>query len=256
MDKKEAEVYKILVIVPFPMHADNLLQRNKQLNSVNLDFDQVQFDFKAVSIAPLNYVSGHDMLLADIGIVNIGLQAQEEGYDAICIDTMSDSGMNVLRSVLSIPVIGPSRHAFLVAQMLGERFSVLAMWDDWFHLYKKTLSELGMLDKCASMRSINTEPDNQNLLKSKEETVFPALLEAARKCVELDGADVVILGSTTMHEAHDYLQRHLQVPVINPGPLTYRMALTSLNLGLSHSKSAYPAPLIPKLDLFQKLSLG
>lgn len=42
------------------------------------------------------------------------------------------------------------------------------------------------------------------------------------KCVEVDGADVIILGSTTRHEAHAYLAERLPVPIINPGPLTYR----------------------------------
>ena len=38
-----------------------------------------------------------------------GLDAASEGYDAICIDTMSDSGANALRSMLDIPVITPGR---------------------------------------------------------------------------------------------------------------------------------------------------
>jgi allantoin racemase len=39
-----------------------------------------------------------------------------------------------------------------------------------------------------------------------------------------DGADVIGLGSTTMHGAHRYLSDRLPVPVINPGPLTYKLA--------------------------------
>lgn len=246
----------ILVIVPFPMTADRLAHRQKQLESVQLDLEAVRFDFQAVQIAPLNYVSGHDALLADVGIVEAGLRAQELGYDAVCIDTMSDSGVSVLRSLLSIPVIGPGRHAFLVAQMLGERFSVLAMWKDWFPLYRKTLSELGLTDKCASLRSVEMTPDNQNLLLDKADKVFPALLKQAERCVQEDGADVIILGSTTMHEAHAYLQQHLEVPVINPGPLSYRMAQTALSLGLPHSKSTYPEPLVSRTELFLEMKKG
>jgi allantoin racemase len=39
-----------------------------------------------------------------------------------------------------------------------------------------------------------------------------------------DGADVIGLGSTTTHGAHRYLSDRLPVPVINPGPLTYKLA--------------------------------
>jgi allantoin racemase len=48
-----------------------------------------------------------------------------------------------------------------------------------------------------------------------------------------------------MHQAHQYLSERLPVPVINPGPLSYKMAQTLLGLGLTHSRAAYeksPAP--------------
>ncbi len=43
------------------------------------------------------------------------------GFDAVCIDTMSDSGVAALRSSLSIPVVGPGRASMLTAMMLGHR---------------------------------------------------------------------------------------------------------------------------------------
>ncbi|MEB2844565.1 hydrogenase expression protein HupH [Rhizobiales bacterium RZME27] len=232
---------KVLVIVPFPMDDDNLSKRRAPLNAVRLG-DGIDFDFKPVRIAPANYVSQQDSVLADIGILQAGLQAQADGYDAVCIDTMSDSGMSALRSVLDIPVIGPGRHAMLTALMLGEKFSILAMWDRWRHLYTKTLAELGLSHKCASLRSAGLQSNNQSLLAGKEEEFFPALYEAAMKCVQVDGADVIILGSTTMHEAHAYLAERLPVPIINPGPLTYRLADAAIKLKLSHGRSSYPAP--------------
>ena len=90
------------------------------------------------------------------------------------------------------------------------------------------------------------QPDNKSLLAGKEEEVFPKLLEAARRCVGEDGADVIILGSTTMHQAHAYLADKLDVPVINPGPLSHRLAETALKLDLTHSRATYPAPLVAK----------
>lgn len=232
---------RVLVVVPFPMDEGNVAKRRAQLDAVRLG-DGIEFDYKPVSIAPANYVSQQDSVLADIGILEAGLQAQADGYDAVCIDTVSDSGMAALRSVLDIPVIGPGRHAMLAALMLGERFSILAMWDRWRHLYTKTLAELGLQHKCASLRSAGLQPNNQSLLAGKEDEFFPALHRAALRCVEEDGADVIILGSTTMHEAHAYLAERLPVPVINPGPLTYRLADAAIKLRLSHSRAAYPSP--------------
>jgi allantoin racemase len=177
-----------------------------------------------------------------------GLEAQNDGYDAVCIDTMSDSGMNALRSMLDIPVISPGKASYLTALLLGHKFSVLTQWDPWKPLYKKGLREYGLEHLCASIRSINTMPDPENLLGGKEEVVFPKLVAEGMKCVE-DGADVICLGSTTMHEAHAHLVENLPVPVINPGPLSYKLAEAVLGLRLSHSRTAYPKPMFEKIAM-------
>jgi len=243
---------KVLVIVPFAMSADNLLLRQQQLRGLQFG-DAIAFEYRAVTAGPLNYSSHHDFALADVSIFEAGCRAQQEGYAAVCIDTMSDSGVAALRSVLDIPVFGPGKVSMLTALMLGDRFSILTMASRWKPLYKKALDELGMHHKCASVRAIEVPPDNQALLSGKEDEVFPLLEQAARKAIEIDGAEVLVLGSTTMHQAHAYLQQRLPVPVVNPGPLSYKMAEAALGLGLTHSRVAYPKPMFPRLDMLQAM---
>ena len=219
--------------------------RKQQLKSVQLS-DEMKFTFRPVKAAPKNYVSEADMVLADISILEAGLTAEDDGFDAICVDTMSDSGVAALRSSLSIPVVGPGRVSMLTAMMLGHRFSIITMWQKWQHLYDKTVNDLGIHTNLASVRSIDVAPDNQALLDGKEESIFPLLETAARQAIEEDGADVILLGSTTMHQAHAYLEKVLEVPVINPCPLTYKLVESFLGLGLSHSRLAYPKSLAPQ----------
>ena len=109
--------------------------------------------------------------------------------------------------------------------------------------------ELGLESRCTSIRSINVMPDVDNLLGGKEEVVFPMLRDAGMACVEEDGAQVICMGSTTMHQAVPYLEEQLPVPVINPGPLSYKLAELVLGLGLSHSKKGWPPPNVPKLEM-------
>lgn len=243
---------KILVIVPFAMSADNLLLRQQQLAGLQFGPELV-FDYRCVKAGPVNYSSHHDFVLADASIFEAGCRAQDEGYAAVCIDTMSDSGVAALRSVLDIPVFGPGKVSMLTALMLGDRFSILTMASRWKPLYKKALDELGLHHKCASVRAIEVPPDNQGLLSGKEDAVFPLLEAAARLAIEVDGAEVLILGSTTMHQAHAYLEARLPVPVINPGPLSYKMAEAALALGLRQSRQAYPKPMHPRLDMLEAM---
>ena len=186
--------------------------------------------------------SYYDMALMELAVIEAGIKAEEEGYDAVCVNTVSDSGLSALRSRLSIPVLAPGIAAFHTACMLGQKFSILTMWPRWYPLYRKTLKEYGLESRLASIRSIDVRPDTEALLEGKEEVVFAKLLEAGRLAIEQDGADVIVLGSTTMHQSHAYLARHLPVPVLNPGLIAYKMCEVLLDLGMCHSKIAYPSP--------------
>ena len=80
---------KILTIVPFAMSPDNLLLRQQQLQGLQFGPD-LQFEYRSVKAGPVNYSSHHDFVLADASIFEAGCRAQQEGFSAVCIDTMSD----------------------------------------------------------------------------------------------------------------------------------------------------------------------
>src|SRR5690625_831235 len=244
---------RVKIIVPIPMDEFGVANRASQLpdTMVNPGFD---VDFVSVKTGAALGDSYHDMLLMDATVYEAGLRAEEEGYAAVCIDTVSDSGLYPLRSRLSIPVFGPGMIAFYTACALGQKFSIISMWDEWFPLYKKTLTEYALWPRLASMRSINTRPDLQELLDGKEEVVFEKIEKEALAAMSEDGADVVVLGSTTMHQSHHYLVERLPIPVINPGLTMYKMCEAFLELGLTHSKKAFPNPEVPKDRIFHSLS--
>ncbi|MEH7383451.1 aspartate/glutamate racemase family protein [Bacillus sp. JJ1533] len=244
---------KIKIIVPIPVDENGVKNRREQLPD---ELIRPGYDVEFVSVkngAALGD-SYYDTMLMDMFVFEAGLKAQEEGFDAVCIDTVSDSGLYALRSRLDIPVFGPGQIAFHVACMLGHTFSVITMWDEWFHLYKKTLNEYGLQHKLASLRSIHTRPDLSELLAGKEEIIFEKLEHEALKAINEDGADVIVLGSTTMHQSYEYLKERLPVPVINPGLVMYKYCEVFLELGLGHSKKAFPSPEIRNDDqIFSRL---
>ena len=244
-------MHRIKVIVPIPMDAAGVANRAAQLppEVIRPGFRP---EFEAVRFGAALGDSYHDMMLMDWTVFQAGIRAEAEGFSAVCIDTVSDSGLRALRSRLSIPVVGPGEAAFYTACMLGKQFSVLTMWPQWFPLYEKTLTDYGLWERVASLRSINTRPDLSDLLAGKEEVIFAKLRDEAMAAIEDDGADVIVLGSTTMHQSAGYLAKHLPVPVINPGLVAYKLCETLLELGLAHSKKAFPFPEVPKDDDIRK----
>lgn len=238
---------RIKIIVPIPMDEAGVANRASQLPAERIR-DGYEVEFVAVNWGAALGDSYYDTMLMDMSVFEAGLKAEEEGYDAVCIDTVSDSGLYALRSRLSIPVFGPGQAALHAACMLGHKFSIITMWDEWFHLYKKILTEYKLEPRCASLRSIRTRPDLEELLAGKEEVIFQTLEQESRRAIEEDGADVIVLGSTTMHQSHAYLEQVLPVPVINPGQICYKFCEVFLELGLTHSKTAFPSPEMPNDD--------
>ena len=107
-EDREVECGKVLVLVPVPVDRDGLARRQAQLAEVDLGCG-AEFEFRAVKFGPAYFDSHHDLMLAEIALTDAGAGAQAEGFDAVCVDTMSDSAVKVLRSLLDIPVIGPAR---------------------------------------------------------------------------------------------------------------------------------------------------
>ncbi len=232
---------RIKMIVPVPLPAEALAGFAAQMPP-GLVRDDIAVEFTGVRAATTTLDSLYEATLADAFCLEAGMRAEEEGFAAVCINTMSDSGLAALRSRLTIPVTGPGRSSFHLAADLGKRFSVVTMWPQWHWIYEKLALETGLSARLASIRDIATRPDTHELLAGKEDIVFAKLEEQCRKAIDEDGADVIILGSTTMHQSHAYLSERLEVPVLNPGLVAFKQCEMLLDLGLSHSKKAYHSP--------------
>lgn len=232
---------KIKMIVPVPLPPEALEGFAAQMPSglVRSDFS---VEFVGIRNGTTTLDSLFEATMADAFCLEAGLRAEEEGFDAVCLNSVSDSGLAALRSRLAIPVTGPGRASFFLAADLAKRFSVVTMWPQWHWIYEKLALETGLTAKLCSIRDIGTRPDTHELLAGKEEIVFSKLEEQCRKAIDEDGADAIILGSTTMHQSHKYLSERLEVPVLNPGLVAYKQCEMLLDLGLSHSKRTYRSP--------------
>lgn len=238
---------RIKYIIPFPFDEEGIANRAAQIPHDILGAGTT-VECVPVRNSITNLDSYYEATLLDAYITEAGLLSEKEGYDAVCMDTVSDSGLYALRSQLSIPVIGPGLVSYCVASMVAKKFSIITMWDKWRHLYEKNLDSYHLWDKCASVRAINEEPNQRELLSGKEQRVWDRLVEEAQKAVDEDGAGAILLGSTTMHEAVAYMQPRLDVPVINPGPVALKIAEMLVQLGIGHSKKDFPQSAAPDQD--------
>jgi allantoin racemase len=189
--------------------------------------------------------SFYEDLVLEMYLADAGIPAEENGFDAVVIDSVTDGAMQALRARLSIPVIGSAQASYVAALMLGQRFSVVTTWAGWNHAHERSLASYGLRHKCASIQALYSRDELAQARVWRPHEQPDVLADAISRALA-DSADVMVLGSSTMRGAAEVIATGpaagLGLPVIDPGAVALKLAETVLSMGLSHSKAAYPAP--------------
>ncbi|MEM2369435.1 MAG: AroM family protein [Candidatus Bathyarchaeia archaeon] len=188
---------------------------------------------------PASIESAYDEELAAPWILERVKEAEDKGFDAIIIDCMGDPALHAAREIVNIPVIGPCQASLSIASMICDRFSVITVLDRLLPLFRRKIREYGFEDKLSSVRSVEVPVLE---LEKKREEVKARLLSEAKKALEVDGAEAIILGCTGMVGMAKELQENLKVPVIDPAVASIKMAEILVDMGISQSKRGYPKP--------------
>jgi len=128
--------------------------------------------------------------------IDRAIEAEREGYDAVFVSCNLDIGLYECRQMCTIQVTATLESAALHAHMMGRRFSLLSV-DDQNGQIQKMLLEQYQLDKgLVSIRSFGIDANDLYVEKTSPEATQQCVVETARRCVEQDGAEVLIAGCT------------------------------------------------------------
>lgn len=237
---------RIKQIIPFPLGPHDLALRAHQVpehvRGAGTVVDSVAVRNSFAMDAPRAATTYYEWALLEAYVLEAGLSAEDEGYDAVVIDTTTDSSIRALRSRLEIPVVGAGMTAYAVALVVGRRFSIVTYTDEHRFLVEDSLHSYELRDRCASVRAIGVPPVLEDAPQEAQEEEVERFVDEAQRAIKSDGADTILVASTTMHKAAAAMAAHLPVPVIDPGPMAIALAELLVRLGLSHSKLAYPSP--------------
>jgi len=191
---------------------------------------------------PAAIESAHDAGLVVPELIRLAPLAQKRGFDALIIGCYSDPGLDALRELLTIPVIGPGAASLHLAAQLGTRISVLTPTGRGYGRVAARLRALGLAPLLASVRGIGLSV--MDLARQKPGALDKAA-DAARIAVEQDGADVLVLGCMSMAFLPgicEALGKRVGVPVVNPVIAALKTAEAVASMQLTHSKAAWPQP--------------
>lgn len=180
------------------------------------------------------------------------IQAEEEGYDAAVMGCFYDPALRETRSAVTIPVTGAAESAMLMAQMLGNKFAIVADWLTDIPIIEEQIRAYGFEDRAIRHHPVRSAGRNDDtfeiiidcLKRNDPARLIGAFEEVAMDCVR-GGADVVIMGCAYTGAIFDlwgYREvGNTGVPVVSPALAAIKFAETLAdvhkNCGLKRTTS-------------------
>lgn len=138
--------------------------------------------------------------------------AQHPEVDAIVIACFDDTGLDAVRTLVSVPVLGIGEAAYHAASMIATKFSVITTLARSVPGLENNLMRYGLAQRCARVRATDIP-----VLKLEEGD--PATLEKIRSeiraAIEQDNAEAIVLGCAGMADLMADLSAEFGLPVID-----------------------------------------
>jgi len=172
-------------------------------------------------------------------VVEETVEAERRGYDAVITSCLGDPGVDAAREMVRIPVIAPGETALLTARMLAHHFSVLTPLRETVPIAREQVQKVGVAAHVASIRSFDMSVER---IRERTPETIATLVELGRRCVDEDGAELLVLACASMSVLADEVQPGIDVPVIDAVRLSLRAAEMLVGAGLTHSAVTFPRP--------------
>lgn len=167
--------------------------------------NRISIDCICVENAPAFISSYADQVKTGALMLDI-IKTSEKDYDGFIIACHLDPSLDALKECTSKPVIGIGEASMHMAVLMGRCFSIIGS-SSKTSLIKRRLVEKYALEKF--LVSIRT-PDGESSQSQEEK-----LIEAAKKAVDIDHAEIVVLGCAGFSGIDKKIEAVVNVPVLD-----------------------------------------
>ena len=153
-------------------------------------------------------------------VLENGLRAEKEGYDAFLIGNIFQPGLHELRELLNIPVLGLAECSVQMACLMGPTFSIINVNPKFNRRIMEDIRQQGLESRMASVEMMTIErPGVFDLAMSDAEVrgkIVAQFIETSRRALD-KGAEVLIPAGGSLMAAimQDKLHAVDGAPVLN-----------------------------------------
>ena len=191
--------------------------------------DRFEVDTVCTPGAPKFVVTFEDYAQSMPGMVKL-LKDNYDRYDAFVVACHSDPNLELLKEISAKPVVGICEASIKVASMLGDKFSVVSPG-------KRSIANKAAMIRDRFRMGGYLASVRAPQKPAMEGTDMKALLmPEARRAVEEDGAEVIVLGCAEFAGLDRAMSEELGVPVLDGTVCALMVAEGLVNAGYSTSK--------------------
>ncbi|MFK7940661.1 MAG: aspartate/glutamate racemase family protein [Roseovarius sp.] len=158
---------------------------------------------------------------------------RHKDVDAIVVACFDDTGVDAVRCLVDVPVLGIGEAAYHAASMLATKFSVITTLSRSVPGLENNLMRYGLSQKCAAVRA--TDIPVLKLEDGDPETLAKIRAEI-KEAIDKDHAEAIVLGCAGMADLMQMLSDEFGVPVIDGVVSAVCMAEALVAAGLKTSK--------------------
>jgi len=158
--------------------------------------------------------------------------ARHPDVDAIVIACFDDTGLDAVRTLVSVPVLGIGESAYHAASMIATKFSVITTLSRSVPGLENNLMRYGLAQKCVRVRA--TDIPVLKLEEGDPATLFKIRSEI-RDSIAQDNTEAIVLGCAGMAGLMAQLSEEFGLPVIDgvAAGVTFAEALVNNRLRTS-----------------------
>jgi allantoin racemase len=162
--------------------------------------------------------------------------------DAVVLACFGDPGLAGLKELAAVPVAGMAEAACLAAAAQGRRFSIVTGGERWGPMLEDFVASIGLAQKLAGVATV--APSGAEIARDPEGSLA-MLTDACRRCVEVHGADAVILGGAGLAGLASRIAERVPVPLIDGVAAAVKAAETLAALKPAKARTGSTAATTP-----------
>lgn len=209
--------FRVKIISPIKIDEADL--RRRRMRYGEYAGPDTQIEVFNLADGPTTLDTRGDMLFCEHAVFKEGLDTKPEDFDAILIDCVFDPALDALREECPVPAFGPMRITLPLVMQVAKRFSYVARAERQTQWLVELANRYDYGEWLVSARALGI-----TYQESRNPTTFDnAMSHQLEQVINHDGAEAIVMGSTTMAISDRVAEAASGVPLFLPGMVALRV---------------------------------